>query len=341
MLIAYQNIILRLSFRGEAFGLGPNNRSKAVTVKMLSPDGAEMNREIFNMDIEMLSSISHMNVIGLLAVCTKDSPECVLLDAGLPGDLLTYMRERKDTVPQHIATEPESKELLRIADEISLGMAYLASERFIHKDLALRNCIINNNGVVKISHFGLGPLSYPEAYYRVNETDLPIRWMSPEAITSANFTTRSDVWSYGVTLWELYMYGDLPYENLSDEEVLDCILGGKQSLGKPMKCSNDLLSVMKKCWDQDPNARIGFLEIHDKINEFAIFHSPISGATPISPLSPMTPTGLEPDFFPSTFKPAANNSTAQWPNSSDPKPTSENPRPNSVNLRPNSGNPQS
>ena len=273
---------------------------------MLSPHEATTSRPLFDLDIEMLASINHLNVVGLLAVCTIDSPECVLLDAGLAGDLLTYIREKKDKHAPHIATEAESKELLRIADEISLGMAYLASERFIHKDLALRNCIIGFDGVVKISHFGLGPLVYPEAYYRVNETDLPIRWMSPEAITSANFTTRSDVWSYGVIIWELFTYGDLPYENLTDMQVLDHILGGQGCLKKPMKCSNDVFSISKSCWDQEPHARIGFLDIHERISELAGFQSPFSGATPISPLSPMTPNGMmDVGYIPSTstFKP--------------------------------------
>ena len=178
--------------RGEAYGLGAQGQSKPVTVKMLSPQNGD--REIFDQDIKMLASISHLNIVGLLAVCTKDTPECAILDAGLPGDLLSYIREKKSEVAPHIATESETKELMRIADEISLGMAYLASERFIHKDLALRNCIIGLDGVIKIAHFGLGPLVYPEAYYRANDTDLPIRWMSPEAITSASFTTMSDIW---------------------------------------------------------------------------------------------------------------------------------------------------
>ena len=280
-------------------------------MKMLSPQEAVNNRSFFDMDIEMLTSINHLNVVGLLAICTKGSPESILLDAGLPGDLLTYIREKKDEVALNIATEAESIELLRIADEISLGMTYLSSELFIHKDLALRNCIIGQNGVVKIAHFGLGPVAYPEAYYRVNNTDLPIRWMPSEAISSANFTTWSDVWSFGVTLWELFTYGNLPYEDLSDEIVVDRILGGRSLLNKPTKCSNDIFDIMKSCWKLEPRARIGFMDIHEKIEELTGFSSPLAGATPMSPLSPITLKGFEMDSsYPSTFK-AGNTSANQ------------------------------
>ena len=289
--------------RGEAYGLGAQGQSKPVTVKMLSPQNGD--REIFDQDIKMLASISHLNIVGLLAVCTKDTPECAILDAGLPGDLLSYIREKKSEVAPHIATESETKELMRIADEISLGMAYLASERFIHKDLALRNCIIGLDGVIKIAHFGLGPLVYPEAYYRANDTDLPIRWMSPEAITSASFTTMSDIWSFGVTVWELFTYGTLPFEDKKDEAVIDFVLH-EGRLAKPIKCSNSVYELLQSCWDIDPQSRPNFFDLHENIADLAGIQSPLSAlgpATPVSPLSSLTPMGVFGESgVPSTFK---------------------------------------
>lgn len=274
---------------------------------MLSVLEDPSSKTIFFQDIEMLASINHLNVVGLLAVCTKDSPECLLLDAGYEGDLLTYIRDRKSSVAPHIATEPETRDLLRIADEITLGMSYLASERFIHKDLALRNCIIGYSGIVKISHFGLGPLDYPEAYYRVNDTDLPIRWMPPEAIASANFTTMSDVWSFGVCVWELFTYGVLPFESETDETVIDYILHDGQ-LPKPSKCSKDVFNVVLTCWNIDPRDRPSFQDIHEIILDLGGgVQSPAPGpATPVSPVSPMTPTS-DSGFVPSTFRIGTNH----------------------------------
>lgn len=268
--------------------------SLSVTVKMLALQDTEREKGMFEEDIEMLSSISHLNVVGLLAICTKNPPKCLLLDAGVPGDLLSYIQENKKGISPHIATEAETKELLRIADEISLGMAYLASERFIHKDLALRNCIINFDGVVKIAHFGLGPLIYPEAYCRVSNTDLPIRWMSPEAITSANFTTMSDIWSFGVAVWELFTYGNLPFEDKKDDEVIEFVLH-EGRLSKPIKCSNNIFEIVLGCWNDDPRLRPSFYDLHENIADLAGIQSPLSAlgpATPVSPLSPMTPTGM-------------------------------------------------
>ena len=309
-------IILKSYFlndhRGEAYGLGSRGESKSVTVKMLSQHEEALNRSLFNQDIEMLSSINHLNVVGLLAICTKDPPECLLLDAGMPGDLLSYIREKKSGIPPNIATESETKELLRIADEISLGMAYLASERFIHKDLALRNCIIGFDGVVKIAHFGLGPLIYPEAYYRVHDTDLPIRWMPPEAISSANFTTMSDIWSFGVAIWELFMYGSQPFENKSNDEVIDFVLH-EGRLNKPVKCSNAVFDIVLSCWDINPLQRPNFIDLHESITELGGIRSPLSAlgpATPVSPLSPITPTiglGSDSGYIPSTFRTDTTN----------------------------------
>lgn len=287
--------------------MGSRGESQSVTVKMLSPQENDREKKMFDEDIEMLSSISHLNVVGLFAICTKNPPECLLLDAGMPGDLLTYIQEKKLGIAPHIATEAETKELLRISDEISLGMAYLASERFIHKDLALRNCIINFDGVVKVAHFGLGPLIYPEAYCRVSNTDLPIRWMSPEAITSANFTTMSDIWSFGVTVWELFTYGNLPFEDKKDDEVIEFVLH-EGRLSKPIKCSNNVFEIILSCWSDDPRLRPSFYDLHENIADLAGIHSPLSAlgpATPVSPLSPMTPTGMfgSDSGIPSTFTP--------------------------------------
>ena len=263
---------------------------------MLTQQATDEHRMMFDMDIEMLSAINHLHVVKILALCTKDSPECIILDAGMPGDLLTFIRDKKRDTSPMISTEDEALNLLKISDEIALGMAYLSSERFIHKDLAARNCIVGYNGVVKIAHFGLGPLIYPEAYYHIQDNDLPVRWMPPEAITSANFTMASDVWSFGVVLWELFTYGDLPFEEKSDEEVVKFIIKDLGKLSCPMKCPSDVFDLMEKCWNVDPAARLNFLMIHEIIAEFlgdtgSLYPSPLASPTEFSG------TGMESQVF--------------------------------------------
>ena len=246
---------------------------------------------LFQLDIDMLSSINHINVVGLLAICTETSPKYILLEAGLPGDLLTHVREMKNTALPEVAYKLEDKELLRIAEQISVGMTYLTSERFVHKDLALRNCCICQDGVVKITYFGLGPGLYPEAYCRIDKADLPIRWMPPEAVTSKHFTSMSDVWSFGVTVWEIFTYGDLPFANWSNEELLDLLVHRGERLKKPTGCSDYIFDMLLSCWTTEVHSRPSFLEIHERLMELDKIQSFMSGlqsAIPISPSSTMT-----------------------------------------------------
>lgn len=242
-----------------------DNQSRPVTVKMLAQQNTEENREMFKLDTEMLTSITHTNVVNILATCTEDSPECILLDAGLPGDLLTFIREKRQEISPLGATVQETYNILKLVDEISIGMAYLTSERFVHKDLSLRNCIIGYSGVVKVAHFGLGPVLYPEAYHRVHDIDLPIRWMSPEAITSTQFTSASDVWAFGVAIFELFSYGELPYADKSNQDVISYVIREFGNLKRPDRCSEEIFEVAKSCWAVDTKARPNFAYLHDQI----------------------------------------------------------------------------
>ena len=172
---------------------------------MLSRHAKESRKVMFRQDMAFFSSLNHVNVVGVLSVCTDDTPECILLDAGRPGDLHTHVQERKMSTKKKVETLGReagqlTTSLLKMADEVCLGMSYLASLPYVHKDLALRNCIISYDGLVKIADFGLGPVLYPEAYYEMNDVLYPIRWMPPEALLSGEFTTASDVWAFGVLM---------------------------------------------------------------------------------------------------------------------------------------------
>ena len=164
-----------------------------------------------------------------------------------------------------------------------------------------------HDGGAKIAHFGLGPLVYPEAYCHVSNTDLPICWMSPEAITSASFTTMSDIWSFRVVVWELFTYGELPFEDKPDNQVMELVLH-QGRLRKPTKCSNAVFEVVRSCWSEEPQSRSSFYDLHESMADLGGIQSPLSTlagpATPVSPLSPLTPTGMFSNDagVPSTFK---------------------------------------
>lgn len=261
-------------YKGEAYGLGIKQQSRPVTVKMLHTQATEATRIRFEQDIALLSSMNHLNVVGLLAVCTEDSPECLLLDAG--QDLHEYICQKRVAIFDQQALNrassvqllaQQSLELLKIADEICLGMAYLASQQYVHKDLALRNCIRGQDGVAKVANFGLGPAIYPHCYCLVEDNPAPIRWMSPEALSTGHYTTANDQWAFGVLMWELFTYGELPYADKSNDEVIRFVAQEFGRLSQPEKCVEDVYLVMSSCWELEGGSRPNFLVLHEHLFE--------------------------------------------------------------------------
>jgi serine/threonine protein kinase len=256
-------------YRGEAYGIVAKEKSRIVTVMMLKSDAENDKRALFEQEITRFSNLNHLNVVGVLGVCTETSPECIIFDAGnLHMDVLTYIREKgvsmKGVSDGEIIIQ-EFRDLLRIADEVCLGLSYLCSQHIVHKDVALRNCIRGQNGVVKVASFGLGSKLYPEAYYTLHGRSLPLRWLSPEAITQDAFSTESDIWAFGVLMWELFTYGEQPYPDLTNEEVICKVSQECSTLPLPDMCPEDVFLVMSSCWNIEPASRPKFLVLHQHI----------------------------------------------------------------------------
>lgn len=244
-------------------------KSRIVTVKLLKTDAESKKRALFEQEITLFSNLNHLNVVGVLGVCTETSPECIIFDAGNTHvDLLTYVREKgkeMEGVNDGERIIQEFRELLRVADEVCLGMAYLCSQSIVHKDVALRNCIRGQNGVVKVASFGLGSKLYPEAYYYLHGRNLPLRWMSPEAINQDLFSSESDIWAFGVLMWELFTYGKQPFPNLTNEQILFQVSQKHSTLPPPDKCPDDVFLVMSSCWVIEPSFRPTFPVLHQYI----------------------------------------------------------------------------
>ncbi|XP_048518859.1 tyrosine-protein kinase transmembrane receptor Ror isoform X1 [Dendroctonus ponderosae] len=232
-----------------------------VAVKSLKENASAKTQADFQREIELISELKHPNIICLLGVVVKQEPMCMLFEYMSEGDLHEFLIANSPENGQSLADE----QFLDIAVQIAHGMEYLAENHYVHRDLAARNCLVSRDLAVKISDFGLSRDMYSCDYYRVQSKSLlPVRWMPPESILYGKFTTESDVWSYGVVLWEIYSYGLQPYYGYNNQEVINMIRARKL-LPCPDACPSYCYALMVECWAEQANRRPHFKEIGDRL----------------------------------------------------------------------------
>ncbi|ESO11378.1 hypothetical protein HELRODRAFT_91450, partial [Helobdella robusta] len=198
------------------------------------------------------------HVIKLLGVVSATTPCLVVMEMMLNGDLLSFIRRYRRNDSSH-NDDDDDELLLGMAAEIADGMAYLGHKHYIHRDLAARNCLVDHNLVVKIS-----------AFHSVEEA-MPVRWMAPEVLRRPGFNVESDVWSFGVVLWEMMSRGLRPYMSLSNEKVIPFVGGG----GRLVIDSNwppIAKEIMVSCWHERPSQRISFKEIVENLTNYVKPH---------------------------------------------------------------------
>ena len=249
------------------------DRSKSilVAIKKLKPDAETGLMEAFDKEVKFMSRLNHDNVVRLLGVCTGTTESFIMMEYMENGDLNQFLQKQKlmpDTITGLQENEVTPIILLYIGVQIASGMHYLATRRFVHRDLATRNCLVGKDFIVKISDFGMSRSLYESAYYRVQGTlVLPIRWMACETFYG-KFSVKSDSWAFGVTLWELYTLGKTdPYDYMTDEEVIaDAIRGpDRKVLDMPKACTQDVYEIMLRCWVHEPSMRADFGEIYSRL----------------------------------------------------------------------------
>ncbi|XP_023608987.1 muscle, skeletal receptor tyrosine-protein kinase isoform X5 [Myotis lucifugus] len=264
-------------FQARAPGLLPHEPSTMVAVKMLKEEASADMQADFQREAALMAEFDNPNIVKLLGVCAVGKPMCLLFEYMAYGDLNEFLRSmsphtarslsHSDLSPRAHISSPgppplSCAEQLCIARQVAAGMAYLSERKFVHRDLATRNCLVGENMVVKIADFGLSRNIYSADYYKANENDaIPIRWMPPESIFFNRYTTESDVWAYGVVLWEIFSYGLQPYYGMAHEEVIYYVRDGN-ILSCPENCPLELYNLMRLCWSKLPADRPSFASIH-------------------------------------------------------------------------------
>uniref|UniRef100_A0A8C6MIN4 Ephrin type-A receptor 7 n=1 Tax=Nothobranchius furzeri TaxID=105023 RepID=A0A8C6MIN4_NOTFU len=232
----------------------PGKRDMSVAIKTLKVGYTEKQRRDFLCEASIMGQFDHPNVVHLEGVVTRGSPVMIVIEYMENGSLDAFLRKHDGqfTVIQ----------LVGMLRGIAAGMRYLADMGYVHRDLAARNILVNSNLVCKVSDFGLSRVieDDPEAVYTTTGGKIPVRWTAPEAIQYRKFTSASDVWSYGIVMWEVMSYGERPYWDMSNQDVIKAIEEGYR-LPAPMDCPPGLHQLMLDCWQKDRAERPKFDQI--------------------------------------------------------------------------------
>uniref|UniRef100_A0A6P7FI40 Tyrosine-protein kinase receptor n=1 Tax=Diabrotica virgifera virgifera TaxID=50390 RepID=A0A6P7FI40_DIAVI len=233
------------------------------TLPEMSTSQAEMD---FLMEALIMSKFNHPNIVHFIGVCFDKHPRFIVLELLAGGDLKNFLRESRPK-PER-ASPLTMKDLILISVDVAKGCKYLEDNRFIHRDIAARNCLLTTKGpgrVVKIADFGMSRDVYRSDYYRKGgKAMLPIKWMPPEAFLDGIFTSKTDVWSFGVLLWEIMSMGYMPYTGCANRDVMQLVTSGGR-LEAPANCPGPIYGIMTQCWHPAPEQRPTFGTILERL----------------------------------------------------------------------------
>ncbi|XP_061617186.1 protein tyrosine kinase 2aa isoform X19 [Phyllopteryx taeniolatus] len=234
----------------------PDKPALAVAIKTCKNCTSDSVREKFLQEALTMRQFDHPHIVKLIGVITEN-PVWIIMELCTLGELRSFLQVRKYSLD--LAT------LILFAYQLSTALAYLESKRFVHRDIAARNVLVSSIDCVMLGDFGLSRYMEDSSYYKASKGKLPIKWMAPESINFRRFTSASDVWMFGVCMWEILMYGIKPFQGVKNNDVIGRIENGER-LAMPPQCPPTLYSLMTKCWSYDPSKRPRFTELKTQLS---------------------------------------------------------------------------
>ncbi|KAM8785000.1 ALK tyrosine kinase receptor [Rhynchonycteris naso] len=315
-------------YEGQVSGTPSDPSPLQVAVKTLPEVCSEQDELDFLMEALIISKFNHQNIVRCIGVSLQALPRFILLELMAGGDLKSFLRETRPRPNQ--PSSLAMLDLLHVARDIACGCQYLEENHFIHRDIAARNCLLTCSGperVAKIGDFGMARDIYRASYYRKGGCAmLPVKWMPPEAFMEGIFTSKTDTWSFGVLLWEIFSLGYMPYPSKSNQEVLEFVTSGGR-MDPPKNCPGPVYRIMTQCWQHQPEDRPNFAIILERIEYCTQDPDVINTALPIEygplmeeeekvPVRPKDPEGMPPLLA----APAAKGEDKQAPAAPPPLP---------------------
>uniref|UniRef100_A0AAR2L1B0 non-specific protein-tyrosine kinase n=1 Tax=Pygocentrus nattereri TaxID=42514 RepID=A0AAR2L1B0_PYGNA len=242
---------------GEVFSGRLHSDNTPVAVKACRENLPPEHKNKFLMEARILKQYDHPNIVKLIGVCTQKQPIYIIMELVQGGDFLSFLRTEGHNL--------KPKMLIKMAENVASGMEYLESKKCIHRDLAARNCLVGEESVVKISDFGMSRQEQDGVYSATGGMrQIPVKWTAPEALNYGRYTSESDVWSFGVLLWETFSRGITPYTSMNNQQTRDEVERGYR-MPAPTGCPDEIYALMCRCWQYDPRHRPSFQKIRAEL----------------------------------------------------------------------------
>ncbi|XP_076467767.1 tyrosine-protein kinase Btk-like [Babylonia areolata] len=221
-----------------------------------------MGEDEFIEEAKIMTQLNNKNLVQLYGVVTKQRPLCIVTELMRNGALNRYLQRHSARLKE------QTGRLLDFCVQVSQGMAYLESRNFIHRDLAARNCLVGDNSQVKVADFGLTRYVLDDEYQSSAGTKFPVKWSPPEVLQYTRFSSKSDVWAFGVLMWEVFTCGQMPYHNKRNVDVVDYVVTQNRRLERPTNTPGVIYQIMLRCWDKEADLRPSFKDLCSQLLVF-------------------------------------------------------------------------